>query len=165
MALHKHYLVIFGGIFEITKEMDDCWVFNTKSRQFTQLFEDQAGRGSPIVSPGQSPVRRSMFMNQKEGASSPQRNSIRKDQIGLSGGLSPKRLSPMKKMRKRPRRIKKKDPLAELDVLSSPTSVNMKNSFIIKNADPSFDVYYHQMKKRKTPHGVDPHVAQDASYG
>lgn len=33
--------------------------------------------------------------------------------------------------------------------LSSPTSVSMQNSFIIKNADESFDVYYHQMKKRK----------------
>jgi hypothetical protein len=34
-------------------------------------------------------------------------------------------------------------------VLASPTSINMKNSFIIKNADESFDAYYHIMKKRK----------------
>ena len=68
MALHKHYLVIFGGIFEITKEMDDCWVFNMKSKQFTQLFEDMAGRGSPMVSPGNSPIRRSMFMANKPGS-------------------------------------------------------------------------------------------------
>jgi len=33
--------------------------------------------------------------------------------------------------------------------LSSPTSVSMQNSFIIKNADESFDVYYQSMKKRK----------------
>jgi hypothetical protein len=33
--------------------------------------------------------------------------------------------------------------------LSSPTSVSMYNSFIIKNADESFDQYYHSMKKRK----------------
>ena len=33
--------------------------------------------------------------------------------------------------------------------LASPTSINMKNSFIIKNADESFDAYYHIMKKRK----------------
>ena len=26
--------------------------------------------------------------------------------------------------------------------LESPTSISMKNSFIIKNADPSFDQYY-----------------------
>ena len=33
--------------------------------------------------------------------------------------------------------------------LSSPTSVSMQNSFIIKNADKSFDDYYQQMRKRK----------------
>ena len=33
--------------------------------------------------------------------------------------------------------------------LESPTSIQMKNSFIIKNADPSFDSYYKQMTKRK----------------
>ena len=37
----------------------------------------------------------------------------------------------------------------EEDALSSPTSVSMKNSFIIQNADPSFDQYYSLMKKRK----------------
>jgi hypothetical protein len=36
--------------------------------------------------------------------------------------------------------------------LASPTSINMKNSFIIKNADESFDAYYHIMKKRKQGH-------------
>jgi hypothetical protein len=29
----------------------------------------------------------------------------------------------------------------------------MKNAFIIKNADASFDHYYHMMRKRKSPHG------------
>ena len=33
--------------------------------------------------------------------------------------------------------------------LESPTSISMKNSFIIKNADPSFDSYYKQMTRRK----------------
>lgn len=33
--------------------------------------------------------------------------------------------------------------------LESPTSISMKNSFIIKNADPSFDSYYRQMTRRR----------------
>ena len=38
--------------------------------------------------------------------------------------------------------------------LISPTSISMQNSFIIKNADESFDAYYAQMRKRKIgPHG------------
>lgn len=38
--------------------------------------------------------------------------------------------------------------------MSSPTSVTMQNSFIIKNADESFDAYYTHMRKRKH-HGMD----------
>jgi len=38
------------------------------------------------------------------------------------------------------------------DELLTPTSISMKNAFIIKNADASFDHYFHMMKKRKSPH-------------
>ena len=37
--------------------------------------------------------------------------------------------------------------------LASPTSVSMQNSFIIKNADETFDAYYHAMRKRKLHQG------------
>jgi hypothetical protein len=37
--------------------------------------------------------------------------------------------------------------------LLTPTSIQLKNAFIIKNADASFDHYYNMMKKRKSPHG------------
>lgn len=33
--------------------------------------------------------------------------------------------------------------------LATPTSITMQTSFIIKNADDSFDAYHQQMKKRK----------------
>lgn len=33
--------------------------------------------------------------------------------------------------------------------LTTPTSISMMNSFVIKNADQSFDHYYASMKKRK----------------
>jgi hypothetical protein len=35
--------------------------------------------------------------------------------------------------------------------LLTPTSIQLKNAFIIKNADASFDQYYNMMKKRKSP--------------
>lgn len=37
----------------------------------------------------------------------------------------------------------------ENDGLSSPISYTMQNTFIIKNADSSFDTYYQAMRKRK----------------
>jgi hypothetical protein len=33
--------------------------------------------------------------------------------------------------------------------LASPTSISMQNSFIIKNADESFEAYFQQMRRRK----------------
>lgn len=36
----------------------------------------------------------------------------------------------------------------EKEGLSSPTSISMQQSFIIKNADSSFDAYHQQMKRR-----------------
>jgi hypothetical protein len=62
--------------------------------------------------------------------------------------------------------------------LTTPTSISMLNSFIIKNADQSFDHYYASMKKRKNAspntdnagnspiHSkVDHPGSQDHSYG
>ena len=39
--------------------------------------------------------------------------------------------------------------------LASPTSVSMQTSYIIKNADESFDAYHQQMKKRKLGQNMD----------
>jgi len=39
--------------------------------------------------------------------------------------------------------------------LSSPTSNQMKNSFILKNSGPKIDMYYNMLKKKKTM-GVSP---------
>lgn len=50
--------------------------------------------------------------------------------------------------------------------LSSPTSVTMMNSFIVKNADESFDTYYHQMKRRKgAHHGMDQTMTTESKFG
>ena len=45
--------------------------------------------------------------------------------------------------------------------LASPTSNSMQNSFIIKNADESFDAYYQVMKKRRLGQGAS--TIMDAS--
>ena len=48
--------------------------------------------------------------------------------------------------------------------LESPTSISMKNSYIIKNADPSFETYYNAMKKRNKLLGhADHHTVQTSS--
>jgi adenosylcobinamide amidohydrolase len=53
--------------------------------------------------------------------------------LGISPAHPGMSVSPAKMKRLQKRRKKKE--LEEEDVLTSPTAVNMKNSFIIKNAD------------------------------
>lgn len=54
----------------------------------------------------------------------------------------------------------KEDKKKEKDGLSSPTSISMRNSFIIKNADQSFDAYY---KRRKAAGGFNNTYGHDAT--
>ena len=59
---------------------------------------------------------------------------------GASPGLSPKKKNlQLQKIKSG----QKEKGFEEEKGLSSPTSITMQNSFIIKNADASFDVYYH----------------------
>ena len=44
--------------------------------------------------------------------------------------------------------------------LESPTSISMKNSYIIKNADPSFETYYNTMRKRSKILGQMPTIPE-----
>jgi hypothetical protein len=44
--------------------------------------------------------------------------------------------------------------------LESPTSISMKNSYIIKNADPSFEAYYNTMRKRSKILGQLPTIPE-----
>lgn len=47
--------------------------------------------------------------------------------------------------------------------LSSPTSLQMKNRFIIKSANPSFDQYYQSMRRRKAYQSINTSNLQSPS--
>ncbi len=50
--------------------------------------------------------------------------------------------------------------------LASPTSISMRNSFIIKNADSSFDQYYNMMRKRRNFNPTPTHFSEEPmAYG
>ena len=84
---------------------------------------------SPVKSPLKSPMKAT------NRSSSPRRN----------GANSPKKLSELFRFDR-----KEKDQQGGDRALLSPTSVTMQNSFLIQNADQSFDLYYNQhLKKRK----------------
>jgi hypothetical protein len=45
-AIHQHFMVIFGGIFDVTKELDDMSMYDLEKRRWTQILEDHAMMGS-----------------------------------------------------------------------------------------------------------------------
>jgi hypothetical protein len=36
--VYNGWLVVFGGIYEITKELNDCYIFNLKTKVWKRLF-------------------------------------------------------------------------------------------------------------------------------
>jgi hypothetical protein len=68
---------------------------------------------------------------------------------------SPTKLKTAKKVGKSPKKKVVVDGVAGEETekkesgLASPTSISMQNSFIIKNADDSFEAYFQQMRRRK----------------
>jgi|DEB0MinimDraft_12_1074336.scaffolds.fasta_scaffold31993_1 hypothetical protein len=148
---------MFGGILELTKELNECLCFDLKTQKLDVIGssasqEAQQFEMSANLRADESP---SAIHKQNTLGSSPNKLNRR----GTIAGLSPS-----KTFNKSPTKTRKKSPSKKLDGtagekkesgLISPTSISMQNTFIIKNADESFDAYYQQMKKRKMGGGMD----------
>ena len=39
-CLYKDMMLIFGGIYEVTKELDDMYIFDFKNKRWIQFFEE-----------------------------------------------------------------------------------------------------------------------------
>jgi len=181
-AMYGEYMLLFGGIYEITKELNDLHMFDLANRRWIMIFEESNSpkrmpsdmaleEKSPARSPGQknqSFLGQSTF-NERSSKSPPKANSrnARGTKATMPKATIKKRLnlpgagnSPASR-NKGPKLPNGAQFLAEF-TLSTPTSVSMQNSFIIKNADQSFDHYYAQMKKRKQQ-GASPHNNNQAT--
>lgn len=143
-------MYIFGGILELTHELNDLVIFDTETCKFSSNSEtaaedeESANKGfaeekSPTLKHGTiaSPMKRGKTLVVTQ---------------------SPSR-SPTKKRQSSPGATKKDDNSGNRDGLSSPTSVSMLNSFIIKNADESFETNSKLISKKSTK--AAQHVEKD----
>ena len=142
-VVHGTKLYIFGGILELTHELNDLIVFDTETAQFysnSETVADDEENGAKTAHEDKSPTLH------KGATLSP----VKRGKT-LAVTQSPAR-SPAKKRQVSPSNTKKDDHAASTkDGLSSPTSVSMMNSFIIKNADESFEKNSRDIaKKSKT---------------
>lgn len=127
-------MFIFGGIFELTKELNDMVVFDFMTGSFTQTGDSY----QEIHSPEKLKVQNTF---EEPSASKLAKSPMRRKTINTLGSpYSPMKmkhsLSPTKTMASAaetaPKEVKDEK---KKDGLSSPTSISMKDSFIIKNAD------------------------------
>jgi hypothetical protein len=79
-------MIMFGGIFEITKELNDCHFFDFKSRKWITLFEE-------CGSPKRSPHEVSML---EEDSSPLDRHNSRKQNTSLTKSPQFRKGSPPK---------------------------------------------------------------------
>ncbi len=168
-AYKDKYLVLFGGIHEITKELNDMFFYDIKGRNWVEFFESDSMKPPRVASSyGLKPVPSTSVMGQTPMSRNPtagmdmtppktqeikmKKSDVRKIRRTIKSQKSPKKHKSPSRNSKQKLSVTKVDYSAYM--LTSPTSISMKNSFIIKNADHSFDVYHTQMKKRKAVQGA-----------
>lgn len=49
-----HFMVVFGGLYELTKELNDLFVFDLKTWKWTKIFDENDYPGSPTRLPESS---------------------------------------------------------------------------------------------------------------
>lgn len=138
-VVHGGKMWIFGGIYELTQELNDLICFDFATQKFSS--------NSETAQPDDS-------NNQQEPAEKTETASPLKRKQTTVAGASMSR-SPIKTNNSMHRPMKRHHDKGEDGAdgnkggISSPTFIKMQSSFIIKNADESFEVNSKQLLKQK----------------
>lgn len=149
-------MVVFGGILELTKELNEMLMYDFKTCCFAvhgethnedlaalQVSNKRAGEEDS------SPLGRKGTLKKSAVGQGTMGSSASPTKLGGTSYGSPSKLSKSPTRAKGAKRGKSpnKAQLGEKTEkkesgLASPTSISMQNSFIIKNADESFEAYF-----------------------
>ncbi|CDW87956.1 kelch motif family protein [Stylonychia lemnae] len=184
------FLIVFGGIHDITYELNDLHIFDIKENRWflgNENNQNASQSGSPrnkaIMQQSDAFKKHSVQLNLggnakgqtnrmsgSNGFESPLNQTFQKaanlnDSVRTTRGKSlfQSSINPLSDNPKDHSRMHMKSPPKALQIqtthkiknegnaveLLTPTSISMKNAFIIKNADQSFDHYFQIMKRRK----------------
>jgi len=140
MAVYNNHIIVFGGLYEITREMNDMYVFNVQKNEWRRLFK--------------SSNEDNMAMTQKSDTlkSKKTRRDDSPDPSSTTGTKLNSMLtrSSTKKAEAKKPKIRSPKAAEEPVNLESPTSVTMKQSFLLKQSDKEFETYSATMKKHKS---------------
>lgn len=131
--IHKGKMYIFGGILELTKELNEMLVYDFATKTFSEYSSGSSSAQEVQQHTSNLRAREDDSPGKKTNAGSPTKTMRGSPTKLRRAGLSPT------KTKVEAEHIKDKKKQTDL---ASPTSISMQNSFIIKNADESFDAYY-----------------------
>jgi N-acetylneuraminic acid mutarotase len=155
-------MILFGGIVEITKEINEIHQYDFNSKEWTTI--DDKSDHAPI-SPAKinevkmnetAPIRSQNAMKTLELKRDANNKSMKK-MNSKANLIDPDEndknfhlLKPVPKKNKKANADSKNDDHTEMrNEINTPTTENLRNTFVIKNQNEGFDHYYHTMKKRK----------------
>lgn len=170
--IYRGYLVLFGGIHDVTKELNDLQLFNFKTNEWL-ICQDDASPKRSLFSGDHGREPDSVFKQLTLGT---KMNSIRKGYRDHESPANHSTDSPflrqqsLTKTRKSAQKkqhgvLKFHNTLTQLQKtyslsynkqvrLESPTSSRMQDSFVIQNHNnANFEAYYRGMKRRQQSHG------------
>jgi Galactose oxidase, central domain len=171
LEVYRDHLVLFGGIHEVTRELNDLCVFSFKNNEWIQLQEDdmsprraQVGQSKLLIPPQNA----HSMVSQSTPGISPAKKGLTPGDHSIDSPLL-KGKKPNRLMTAKPGHgtVRPSNTLAQLQKtysleytkqvkLDSPTSVIMQDSFLIKNHNASnFDSYFKSMKKRHPTFGKE----------
>ena len=144
------YMIIYGGIFFVTRELNDLHIFDMQKEKWMCLFEELNSPAKQIMQQPGSGLRKAQT---KIGSDSPRKiDTLDRKQPGFAASRTNNARMGMSTQKRKPKpkiQTGVTGPVDERVIdLESPTSVTMRNSYLIKNADPSFEKSYALIKKR-----------------
>jgi len=146
-SIYNGKMYIFGGILELTKELNELLAFDFAKGSWELCCKDSGTYGDE----GEE-----HFSHTRAGEESPgvkhsntyNLNSPTKARKSIYPQMSPSKKSAIKPKNLKVQTVNKQENVRDQKHVS-PTSMQMQNTFIIQNADESFDAYWALMRKKK----------------
>jgi len=137
-------MIIYGGIFEVCKELNDMHVFDLTSDSWLCVFEELNSPKKTGGNGGSLGFTKTPTMKEDR-----RQTGIHNKTDGLrTTGKRPITVNKKRKTKKPDLKSSTTDTSERVIKLESPTSISMKNSFLIREEHPSFEKCYAQIKKR-----------------
>ena len=166
LIVDSNRMILFGGIVEITKEINEIEQFDFSSKKWSTIDDKSEQHKHENAS---SPTRNKEKMNETAPVRSDNdiknvtlkretNNKSMKKIHSKASLIEPSEedpnfhlLKPIPKQNKRKSDFESKQEEYNniRNEINTPTTENLRNTFVIKNQNEGFDQYYTQMKKRK----------------